>query len=553
MTDIETKEAVSPADASSQDRSEGGYILVQAALLIIPLMIFASFATDIGYWYAQGQQSQKAADAAALAGAPLLPDLEAARAEALLVAERNGFVDATPDVNDDFLTGPLPQIEVTTPGPGALEVRIRRSERSFLGQLVLDSITVERFAVAKFAPSIHLGNPTSVMGSGTVPDAELGVPNDSTWLAVTGYCSARQHGDQFMTSRFGGPTGPGLSCSAPSNIQPNTWPNPLYNQDAYAFVVETQPGSGPIDVDVFEPGKGCDNVETYTAADQPYNTRDSGGGPLIEFRVYGPSVTHDHRGFIENNTPILTTMFPRDACYVNGSPGGSNGWYAVAQNLPSEPNGGFYYVLASSRSTDQSPEAWSEVGPNNFSIKATPSAQSQGCVYSVDSPFCPKLYGLDWIPLWRNMPNNETDFFLTEIGPEYAGTTMIIHFFDAAEGIANIQFADSNDTAMPFRWRYVDESIGGMDPASGLGYAETEFVEFDDFCNWNGSGGQPCLITINGASWNDRMVEIAIDIPADYTCGADCWWKIRYNTGGSPSDRSNWTISYIGDPVQLIE
>ena len=34
--------------------SEKGYILAMAALLLIPMLAFTGFATDVGAWYARG-------------------------------------------------------------------------------------------------------------------------------------------------------------------------------------------------------------------------------------------------------------------------------------------------------------------------------------------------------------------------------------------------------------------------------------------------------------------------------------------------------------------
>ncbi|MEZ5226562.1 MAG: pilus assembly protein TadG-related protein [Acidimicrobiales bacterium] len=51
------------------DEAQAGYVLATTALLLIPLMIFAALAVDVGGWYAQATQAQRAADAAALAAA----------------------------------------------------------------------------------------------------------------------------------------------------------------------------------------------------------------------------------------------------------------------------------------------------------------------------------------------------------------------------------------------------------------------------------------------------------------------------------------------------
>lgn len=538
-------------DSVDSERSESGYVVAQTALLIIPLMIFAALATDIGYWYVQGQKAQRTVDAAALAGVPLLPDVAAASAEARAVAARNGFIDATPGDNSDFMTGPLPQVEVSVPRSGTLEVKVRREESSFLGRVVLDSIVVERFAIADFVTPIYLGNPSSGLGTGNIPQSNLGVPPDQTWLAINAYCYDKENGDQFASGYFDGPVYNGSGhrqCgSADNDIRSWANPNPTFDPDAYAFVVEAQPGSPAIDVGLFEPGTGCDSSH-------PVRTNDAGEAPRIHYRIYGPSTSLDHRGYINTHSPIAQGLFARDACH-NNAPNG-DGWWPMASGLaPPSSNGGFYYVVLSTRNPvlpnlDPTDSFWAENRINLFSMKATPNGSTDVCIFSSANPTCPQLYGLDWLPLYRNLAGSEAEFFLSEIYDSHAGSTVVVRFFDAAEGVDNLQFVDASGTAMPFRWRYVDQSVGQM---TGSAYWETNFVNHSDTCSWGGVGGNPCLDTSHRPDWNDHMVEVAIDIPPSYSCGGSCWWTVRYVTGSAPTDRSNWTIEFWGDPVQLVE
>ncbi|MDH3296043.1 MAG: Tad domain-containing protein, partial [Acidimicrobiia bacterium] len=520
MTDSHQAVETNEPPAHNRRRAEGGYVIAQTALLMIPLMIFAAFATDIGFWYVQGQKAQRAVDAAALAGVPLLPDVDAAAAEARAVAARNGYIDATPADNNDFLTGPLPQVEVSVPVPGTLEVKVRREESSFLGRVVLDSITVERFAVAEFVAPVYLGNPSSGLGTGTIPQSNLGVPSDNTWLAVNAYCYDKENGDQFLAGYFDGPVYNGLShrqCgSSAGSVQSWANVNPTFDPDAYVFVAEMQPGSPPIDLSLFEPGHNCDPA-TNTLVTGEFNS--STPGPRIYYRVYGPSTSQNHRGYLNSAAPIATGLFPRDACY-NNAPNG-DGWWPMATGLSAPgPEGGFYYVRLSTRNPalpdlDPADSYWQELFISQFSFKATYSGSSSICIYSSADPTCPQLYGLDWLPLYRNLAGSEAEFFLTEIYDSHAGSTFIVRFFDAAEGVANLQVADPSGTAQPFRWRYVDESVGQM---SGSPYRETSFQNYTNTCSWAGVSGNPCLRTSNRSDWNDHMVEIAVDVPPSYTC-----------------------------------
>ena len=72
-------------------RGERGIAIVMVAMMLIPLMIFAAFGVDLAAWYARISDLQRAADAAALAGAVWMPDLAHATAEAEDSLRSNGF------------------------------------------------------------------------------------------------------------------------------------------------------------------------------------------------------------------------------------------------------------------------------------------------------------------------------------------------------------------------------------------------------------------------------------------------------------------------------
>ncbi|MGI9596197.1 MAG: hypothetical protein ACR2QK_08555, partial [Acidimicrobiales bacterium] len=496
----------------------------------------------------EGQKAQRGADAAALAGVTFLPDVDAAEAEARAVAARNGYLDSTPGDNTDFDTGPAPQVRVTAHGATGFEVEIKVESPAFLGKLVVDSIDVKRYGVAEYIQSVHLGNPSSGLGTGDIPPGTLGLPNDQMWLAVTAYCSDHEQGDPFAVGYWDGPNyhNNHRGCgSAAGHIFPQANPNPTYDPEAYVFVVEYQAGSPVIDVDVYEPGVDCSGSGA---------TDDPSSGPVLNFAIYGPSDTTDHRGYINSNSPISTVSYDWNACISNSTNG--DGWWPLLQNgaTPSA-EGGYYYIMASSRnptSADSYPgdSFWAESRYNAFSMRALRNGETTLCAFSSADPTCPQLYALDWLPLYRQIPSSEEAFYLAEIDENHAGEKMVVTFFDAAEGIDNLQFVDSNGTAMPFSWRYTDQSDGLMtDPV----YFETALTGHTDTCSWGGAGGNPCLDTSTRSDWNDHFVQVQVDIPANYTCGVDCWWQVRYVTGGTPTDRSGWSIYLAGDPVRLVE
>jgi len=80
--------------ALSRLRSERGQALVLAAMAMVVILGFAAMAIDVGYWFSQKREVQKAVDAAALAGAQELPDdYVLAETMARDYLTKNGIVD----------------------------------------------------------------------------------------------------------------------------------------------------------------------------------------------------------------------------------------------------------------------------------------------------------------------------------------------------------------------------------------------------------------------------------------------------------------------------
>ena len=77
---------------SQRRRRDEGYTMVMTALLLVPLMLFAALAVDVGGFYTRAHEVQRAADAASLAGVVWMPDdYDQAVTVARATARRNGF------------------------------------------------------------------------------------------------------------------------------------------------------------------------------------------------------------------------------------------------------------------------------------------------------------------------------------------------------------------------------------------------------------------------------------------------------------------------------
>lgn len=57
--------------------------------------------------------------------------------------------------------------------------------------------------------------------------------------------------------------------------------------------------------------------------------------------------------------------------------------------------------------------------------------------------------------------------------------------------------------------------------------------------------------TSDGESFfNGQIVRIRVEIPTDYECAPDCWWKMEIDNS-QPHDRTTWAARVIGNPVRL--
>ena len=526
-----------PADIEAQAADdEAGYVLPMTALLLIPLMIFAAFATDVGAWYVRADQTQQAADAAALAGTVWLPDEPQAEAVALDVAARNGFRDpAWTAVN-----GGTPNATVNVPpvsAGGGLRVDIITESPSFFGSVVLDDITIERRAIATVTEPVRMGNPSNGIGTGNLAVSELGVPPDGVWLSLNGYCQDHEQGDPFSVGNFGAPYSGGNRGWACSTA--NAGANPTYNPDGYTFIVDVPSGAGAVALEIFEPGI-CTDADT---SDDLFSASDNwANSPRINTKVFANDGTDRYHEDNLASTPVFDYLYGIGDC--TGGSGAGGRWYTMYTIPSGSASEGKWYIQTAVRNEP------SESGLNNFSLRARPVADT-GLCSSMTDPTCPQLYAYDWLSLYRpdfGGAASTSEFFLAEIDTVHRGKTVEVTLFDPGEGMNNIQFLDPSGNEVAFEYRRANCSVG-LVCIDNTYWPEETTAGPDDDC-----GGIPCL-DVTGAVFNDEWVVVTIDLDPTYNCGGNCWWKVRYTAQGSGAitDRTTWSTRVIGGPVRLIE
>lgn len=248
---------------SLRERSESGYVAVFVALCL-PLFIgMCALAIDVANWHFRGQQIQKAADNASLAGVVYLPGSPTdADTAAKAIAKLNGFQDG---VNGAVITtAPVPgkpsQLRVTISAP------VTNAFGSIFGH---DTSIVTRTVVADYAGPVPMGSPCNSFGNspGTPWNANA-LSTCSTpdlWLQAAGPQATKVNGDRYLANRCDA-----SPPSQPSGVylcNPAGGPNEEFSKDGYFYVVRVKQ-AGPVTVQMFDPefantGQYCNqNLDT---------------------------------------------------------------------------------------------------------------------------------------------------------------------------------------------------------------------------------------------------------------------------------------------------
>jgi Flp pilus assembly protein TadG len=241
-------------------RTEAGYAAILVSVLVPTVFLgLAAVGVDTARWYLEGEKIQLAADAAALAGVPYLPqDMPNARTRALLVAKRNGYDNASPHV-------------VVTVEKGAresqLRVTISSRIRNQFGQLIgVDGAVITRTAVSDFTGPAPMGSPCNVFGTEPVSGgaAAAGVngasdksaighsrpgncPQDPEfWATVEGPQTGKVQGDRYGT----------VKCES-NNVDgcDSSKTNEEYTPKGYFWLIKVQPSmvNQPLSLQVYDP------------------------------------------------------------------------------------------------------------------------------------------------------------------------------------------------------------------------------------------------------------------------------------------------------------
>lgn len=537
-----------PDGPQSRPNDERGYVLATTALLLIPMLVFAALATDVGGWTVQANKTQNAADAAALAAAAFLPEFDDAKTAALEVAAKNGFVDGVDDV----------VIDVSFPDSTTARVTITDDSELFFGSVVInDAPEISRWADARTVTPVHMGSPSNVFGFGPLSVSGLSQVA-GYWVLENNDCQVAHYGDLKAAQYDAAPF-----CGALGSTTRTEWKGRTEGRDGgYFFVVEVPPGvTSPSQLHIFDPGI-CPRIRTGGVDLKPPD----GGTTDIDFRMWS-----------SNGTPLLTT----DDYPVTGLTGtDADGWLeadACPEDDPAWPTdvkdwtdtrvGWTPTPFVFPANTTGDTERWfiqtrselvgaSATGTwNHYAFWVRPTAGPEVCT-SIGSTNCPTIGAEDWVALRatgaaKGQPMN---LYLGRVLPEHAGKTMQVRIWDPGEGMHDLQVLDPNGKSLDFTWSSNDVTYGSDNPS--------------DTC-----GANPCLLLYpnnksyppakslpgwyNHYRFNGRSVTLSVPLDAqiDWTTYPNYWFRLQFNPTATKvaSEWASFAFTVTGDPIRLVD
>lgn len=576
--------------------------MVWFALTMVTLMGFAGLALEFSRWDNLGNRIQKAADAAALAGAVFMPENlgNIAYTTAKSTASKNGFTHGTDGV-------------VITTAPGSLanqlKVTISVPTKNPFGAIVgYGDSTIVRHAVGEYQLSQNLGSPQNSYGN----DPESGATQPQFWGNIFGPASPKGNGDAIQA--VGAAANSSLCPSSTDNCGANI--NKDYSAAGYFYGIDVPAGaSGALNVQIFDPafvhvGDNCtdanavaslNNAATLTAAeipgysgsttpavryasgsasafcsgDQFYGSPNNNPGagqllpaPWTTWTLRGP----DNSTWDPTNNPVvcqaefpgvypetgsdqpngtvdanrLKTLLQDAANYPGTNPGASfasffRQWVQICSIA--NPSQGTYFLQVQTATKIGGAATPNGGGSNRYAIRV-----GLGSNFATSNNV--RLYGNSTMGIYANASGADTRFYLTRVPSGHAGHRLVLQFFDTGDAsqagdISVLPPPDSNVTGGLFSGcQYT------APPGNSTGPPWGTLVNTSSGCKITG---------VSSASYNGQWVTLQVQIPDDYTCNDSdplgCWTRLRftYPAGTTVNDTTTWAAFMLGDPVRLVE
>ncbi len=482
-------------------RREDGVALVWFSITIVFHLGTAGFAVDLGWMYLNASRTQRAADAAAMAGVVHLPGFpSSADSDARDSARSNGY-----DICDPGNSGCVDALIATPIAESQLEVELATTIPSFfLAVLGFDSFDITRSATAEYVKPVPMGSPNRCFGQD--PTGTYCTPDPTGfWAAVSAPYPTKENGDPYSTQCLE-PTGNAANCSSTNSEYAR---GGSYN--GYYYAVEVAPGVSDLHIRLYDAG--------FYDRDISVETGDSTFAPGTN----DPWANTHFRFMAVDSTPNDPTDNPVVAgCDYNLTPGqweGSlkNKW-ATMCTIGGAVTPGIWVLHVQTEGVG--------AGSNSYSVAAFSGSGPQ-----------PRVYGINDMSIWNNQLGGSTDLYLVEVDPIHAGSKLELQFFDPGDAQAN-------------SWMSV------LDPFGNVPNCAWESRDHNDTVIESGNGACSWQTTDTSLPdkrrFNNQWITATIDIADTYTCnGSDCFWRMNMNLS-DPNERTVWRARVIGNPVRLV-
>jgi Flp pilus assembly protein TadG len=550
--------------------AEAGVVLVWVAIMMAVLLAFTGWAVDYSHWNQERSRMQKAADAAALAGAVYMPENTGGIAfdTARSIAAKNGYADG---VNGVHIT--------VVPGlrPNQLKVTIDSTvDNTFAVSVGIGSTDLEERATAEYQRPVSMGSPINQFGN----DPELANPGHGTlrfpdfWANVFGPSSQKAKGDAIQSTICGG---------ADNCVSSNT----DYDANGYFYAIEVQSTASPLVVQAYDPefahvGDNCgDNdggsnligarnfppgfnpgypgtvapsVRYDTSASSPYCTGDmkydegNGVAPWTTYKVRAPDLTPgtptdnpvvcavDFPGYIGNLATALTTAAPQA-----GAPAEFvkyfRQWYSLC--TINNPKVGTYFLQVQTNKKANGSNAPNGGGANRFSLRASLAGNL--------TTNAVQIHGDARMGIYANSPAANTTFYLARVIPGAPGRALVLNFFDVGDAAQ-----PGAITVLPPTDSNLGSSFAGCShttpPGNSTGPPWSSFTPTAAGCK---------VTNVSSATYNGQWIQMKIPIPDNYTCNYNdpfgCWTRVNFAFPDRVSDTTTWAAQMTGDPVRITE
>jgi Putative Flp pilus-assembly TadE/G-like len=607
----------------SANHNEEGFVLIFVALCSLVLLVFAALAVDVGALYSRGLQAQRAADAAATAGVVYLPgNLVKAREVALQSAKDNGF---DPGADSEIV---VTAVQGNTPRRLKVTIQDKKVETIF-ARFFKPSFDLSRTGTAEFVSKIPLGSAFNAIGTGSLTGQNNDGSVQNFFLAVNGFCTAKEDGDQRLSGFDGnrGRSNPDVySCGAARDPWSGTAPS--VNSDfvagtsAYEYVIDvpcarpdpsvdcdpTLAATQPVTVQIYNPAFDLsEQTQAETGFTSGYVADPDAPRPDTRtlFRRSDPDGSSRQSEWESRwDNTAMTTVFnllrpttdsgvwrqtdPAAPASVAPSPTAiqstAEKLFGTCDNDPVTPaavrpecssdDAGWYTFTVLPTAGRWKVRVYTlenelgSFGVNAFAIRAFTGPSFTTCDTRTAPSSCPGVSGDTAMSVLAKSSNpGATEFFLSRLAPaeEFRGKRVQVSLWDAGEGMSKIEVLDPVGRKVTFGCELGDRGLTGPNelPES----ASPSGCPTNALTVAGGSPQNPAPwlngdTRFNNAQYNDRMLQLLIDVPTDYgldgfgnpIIGFDGWWKIRYTPKGSGKvvDRSTWSVEVVGDPVHLI-